>query len=99
MTVHELREQMMVVPYPELEPHVRRGAVILVDASLDLAETALLMAENQHLKVKTLLDQGLLTKASPADLDLWRQEKAFFEFIVIQPFVVGKRFLNLKKES
>ncbi len=95
MNLKELNEQILVVPFVELEPHLKRGAVIVIDESLDLAEVGLLMANDNKAAIVDLLNEHLMTKASSVDYEAWRREKRFFKFLVIQPFVVVQNYVAL----
>ncbi|HVJ64465.1 MAG TPA: DUF2288 family protein [Bdellovibrionota bacterium] len=94
-TAQELAEQILVVPFVEMEPHLKRDAVILVDASLDLAEVGAKVASDDKAAVAGWLGQNLLAKASHLDFEQWRQHKQFFKILIVQPFVLAQNFVNL----
>lgn len=96
-SLEELQAQVLMAPIPDLEPHIKRGALFVVLDDLNLAHTAQLMAENNSTAVKDYLAKGWLKKASESDLKKWKEEKAFFNFIIVQPFVVAKKFVQLKR--
>jgi hypothetical protein len=91
--LQEFREQILVAPYPDLEPHLRRGALILVDVGLDLAEIALQVSANNEAAIGGLIANGRLARPGPEALETWRTEKAFFQFLIVQPFVLAQRFV------
>ncbi|MEO5667365.1 MAG: DUF2288 family protein [Bdellovibrionota bacterium] len=88
--LEKLRGQILVAPYPDLEPHVKRGSFILVSTNLDLAEVALKIETNDTAYMSGLIESGLLVKSTEADLKDWRRDKRFFKFLIVQPFVVAQ---------
>jgi hypothetical protein len=90
--LEELRAQILIAPHPDLEPHLLRGALIMLADELDLAVTAAQIARNDQGAISILIEAGKLTRPDPKDLDVWRAEKAFFRFVIVQPFVLAQRF-------
>jgi hypothetical protein len=90
--LEELRGQILVAPYPDMEPHVRRGGFILIDTKLDLAEIALQMEANDEASMRALIESSLITKPDASILDEWRRDKRFFRFLIVQPWVVGQYY-------
>jgi hypothetical protein len=84
----ELRSQIATVPFVELEPHVVRQAVVVIDDGLDLVQVAMLFAKDSKDEVSRLLNEELIAKATLADSQRWRYEKRFFNMIIVQPFVL-----------
>lgn len=95
VTLTELESQVLVVPYIEMEPHLRRGAVILVDEDLSIAEVGLKLALDDKLAVARLLAKHKISKASTMELEIWRQHKQFFKILIVQPFVLAQNFAAL----
>lgn len=95
ITLQELESQILVIPYPEMEPHLKRGAVILIDEDLNLAEVGLMVASDDKAGITKLLAAGQLTKASSIEFEQWRQHKQFFKILIVQPFVLAQNFANL----
>lgn len=91
-SLEELRAQILVAPHTDMEPHVRRQAFLLLDARWDLAEVAQKMALNDQSFVAALVQSAELRKAAPEDLEIWRREKRFFRFLIVQPFVLAQNF-------
>ena len=84
----KLKSEILMVPYPDLEPHVERGSVVVVDESLDMLSVACSISQDDKAYVSSLILKKLLTKASPLDYQTWKREKRFFNSLIIQPFVV-----------
>lgn len=95
MTLADLREQILVTPFVELEPHLKRGAVVLIDETLDLAEVGLALVEDRKEWIAELIADLRITKASPVEVEKWRREKQFFKIVIVQPFVVAQYFAAL----
>ncbi len=95
ITLQELESQILVIPFVEMEPHIKRGAVILVDESLILAEVALRVALDEKEAISELLAEQKLSKASHLEFEQWRQHKQFFKILIVQPFVLAQNFANL----
>jgi len=88
--LEELRSQILIAPFTDMEAHVVRDAFVLISSRLDLAEVAFKMSENDQAYVGGLIESGLLAKSSMADIDVWRREKRFFKFLIVQPFVIAQ---------
>lgn len=99
MTPAELQEQIMVVPFVEMEPHLKRGAVIVVSEGLELVQVGQWLAEDNTVEIEKLIANGSLTKASPADFESWRRDKRFFQILIIQPFVLAQNFTALAPQG
>lgn len=95
MTLEELESQTLVAPYVDIEVHLKRGAVFLIDESLVLCEVGLAIAHDQRAQVEEWLNERLIVKASPLDLEQWRKQKQFFKILIVQPFVLAQYFSAL----
>jgi hypothetical protein len=91
----ELRSQISMVPFVELEPFVSKGVVVVVDQSLELAKVAVMFANDSKADVAKLLEDGRLAKANHIDLRQWRYEKRFFNVLIVQPFVLVQTAITL----
>ena len=66
-----------------------RGALITVDASLDLAEAGERIAADDTRQIEAWLGSGSLGKPTPADLARWESEPAKkFLILIVSPFVL-----------
>jgi hypothetical protein len=95
VSLKELESQVLVVPYIEMEPHLKRGAVILIDEDLSIAEVGLKLALDDKLAVARLLAEHKISKASTLEFEVWRQHKQFFKILIVQPFVLAQNFAAL----
>jgi hypothetical protein len=72
-----------------LKPHLERGGLILVDDSLDLADTALKVASDNTETIQHLVDEGKLGKPNVSQLRLWDSDThKRFAILVVSPYVL-----------
>jgi hypothetical protein len=87
-TREELRNEILTTPYVDLEPHVQRGSVIVLDKGMDLLQVALSVAQDDKAMISALILKKLLVKATLQDYEKWKREKQFFNVIILQPYVL-----------
>lgn len=86
---HELEEMVAPADWAWISPHANRGAVVVVDQSLDLAEVGVAIASDNVKQVDHWIAEALLTKPSPFQLEIWDQTaKKQFQSLIVQPFVL-----------
>lgn len=72
-----------------LKPHLDRGGLILVDDSLDLADTALKVASDNTESIQQLVDEGKLGKPNLSQLRQWDADMhKRFAILVVSPYVL-----------
>jgi hypothetical protein len=72
-----------------LRPHMERGAIITVAATIDLAEAGERIAADDARQIEEWLGSGALAKPTPAELARWENEPAKkFLILIISPFVL-----------
>jgi hypothetical protein len=98
-TLEELKQEILVTPFVDLEPHVARGSVVVVDESLDFLQVALSIAKDDKAFISALILKKMLVKATPTDYESWRRDKRFFKVIILQPFVVVQNSVALKPHN
>ena len=98
-SLEELEAQILISPVPDLEPHIKRGAFIVIHEELNLAHTAQLIAANDEATITDYIAKGWLYRASEKDIPTWKHDKSFFHFIIVQPFVIAKKFIDLKDKT
>ncbi|QQE64988.1 hypothetical protein GFS31_16730 [Leptolyngbya sp. BL0902] len=85
----ELTEMVGPAEWRWLSPHADRGAVVLVDARLDLAEVGVAIATDDVAAVNRWMAEALITKPSPHQLETWAQAVGKrFQSLIVQPFVL-----------
>ena len=84
-----LAASMGPIEFTDLRAHIARGAVIVVDASLDLLDVGEAVARDDKERVRAWIEAGLLGKPSLETIAAW--EKATgpaWTALVVQPFVL-----------
>ena len=99
MKAAELEKAILIAPFVDLEPHLRRGAVWLVYETLSLAEVGAALAQDQKAQVEAWLAQQVLRKANATDAQSWRRTKQFFRILIVQPFVLAQDYRALRPDS
>lgn len=85
----ELEQSMGPVQFSDLRAHLARGAVIVVDASLDLLTVGEALAKDDKERVARWIADGLVGKPSLEVLDRWsKMEGPAWTSLVVQPFVL-----------
>ncbi len=77
--------------WSDLQPHAKRDAIIVVDASLDMVEVGLALAQDNVTSVQHWIDEQLIQKPTPQQLHDWNcQPELQFHTLIVQPFVLIK---------
>lgn len=85
----ELLASMGPIELSDLRAHLTRGAVITVDASLDLLEVGEAVARDDKVRVGAWIEQGLVGKPSLETIERWsKTEGLTLTSLVVQPFVL-----------
>lgn len=85
----ELTEMVGPAEWRWLSPHAERGAVVLVDGNLDLADVGVAIATDDVATVNHWLAEALLAKPSPQQIQAWEQAIGQqFQSLIVQPFVL-----------
>lgn len=74
--------------WAELERHFARGAVVKVDATLDLVEVAACMARDDAEAIRVWMADGTLARATEADARTWGERRPLFWAVVAAPWVL-----------
>ncbi len=69
-----------------LDKNLERGAVILVDSTIDLVDAGMAIAEDQTQTVANWLNNRQLISLSMDDSGKYQEKK--FQFLIIQPYVL-----------
>lgn len=85
----ELADMVGPAEWRWLSPHADRGAVVLVDRNLDLAEVGVAIAMDDVATVNHWMAEALLAKPSPQQIEVWEQSVGKqFQSLIVQPFVL-----------
>ncbi|MHB8122486.1 MAG: DUF2288 domain-containing protein [Desulfuromonadaceae bacterium] len=72
-----------------LRAHLNRGGLILVDDSLDLADTALKVAADDIAIIQHLLEIGMIGKPSESKIRSWEENvNKKFSMLIVSPYVL-----------
>ncbi|MSN24796.1 MAG: DUF2288 family protein [Geobacter sp.] len=72
-----------------LKAHLERGGLILVDDSLDLADTALKVASDDIDVIQNLVESGMIGKPSESKIRAWDDNKMKkFAMLIVSPYVL-----------
>lgn len=83
------------IEFSDLRAHLARGAVIVVDRSLDLLEVGEAVARDDEERVAAWIDAGLIGKPSLETLERWSKlEGPGWVALVVQPFVLLREGLD-----
>jgi hypothetical protein len=72
-----------------LRPHLERGSLILVNDSLDLAEAALKVSQDDIAAIEEWVSAGKISKPSETQILHWNEEKQKkFAMLIVSPYVL-----------
>lgn len=75
--------------WSSLRAHLRRGGLILVDDSLDLADTAHKVAADDIEIIQQLVETGMIGKPSDSKIRSWEEDKTKkFAMLIVSPYVL-----------
>jgi len=87
----KLKSDIQATNAPELLPHHRRDALLMVRADVDILDAALAIAQDEAATVAALIDEGKLFKPSLAQLSDWCVDLELrFQFVILQPYVLAQ---------
>ena len=82
----------MRVSWSPLAPHAKRGGLILVDATLDLVDVAVAVAEDDTGSVQRWMQARQLARPTEEQKEKWKTEaEDRFTAIIVQPYVLARR--------
>jgi hypothetical protein len=88
-----MRESLLAsmgpIAFSDLRAHLARGAVIIVDPSLDLLDVGDAVARDDKARVADWIARGLLRKPSLETIAAWEKvEGLAWTTLVVQPYVL-----------
>ena len=84
-----LLASMGPIELSDLRPHLVRGAVIVVDGSLDLLDVGEAVARDDKARVSAWIAEGKLGKPSIEQIERWsKTDGPAWTVLVVQPFVL-----------
>jgi hypothetical protein len=92
----KIQSEILLAPISDLEPHIERGALLVLDAQIDLAQCAFDISTDNKSAIETLLSKQLLFRADSTQIADWKKAKRFFHFVIVAPFVLAQVFVDLE---
>ncbi len=84
-----LESEIGVVLSSDLQAHVQRGAVVVIDAELSLVDVAIAVAEDDVASVQSWIDSRRMKNPSQAQIDAWKNTPhGRFRSVIVQPYVL-----------
>lgn len=75
--------------WSSLRAHLQRGGLILVDDSLDLADTAHKVAADDIEIIQHLMENGMIGKPSESKIRSWEEDMhKKFAMLIVSPYVL-----------
>ena len=84
----QLNAETGKIEWAELERHFARGAVVKVNATLDLVEVATCMARDDAEAIRGWMADGMVARATEADARTWGERRPLFWAVVAAPWVL-----------
>ena len=83
-----LAEMMGPVQWALLKPHVKRDAVVVVNANLDLVDVGVAIATDNTQAVERWITEQLIMKPDAQQLTQWEAGNMRFQSLIVQPYVL-----------
>jgi hypothetical protein len=89
ITKEELATKVDTIDWFTLRAHLERGALIVVDAMLDLTEVASAVANDEVKTVERWISSGVIGKPTAQQVEQWDAEKRKnFLCLIVSPYVL-----------
>ena len=89
MSTNNFQDQLLKGFWHDLKDHLERGAIIVVDANLDLNDVAKAVALDQAKTVQSWIEKKLLVKPTLDQIHSWNSNPTKeFQFAIAQPYVL-----------
>ncbi len=91
----KLADEAGPVQWSDLKAHADRSAMLIVDASLNLVEVAVAVANDDTTKVQQWLRDASLQRPSDQQIERWSHtpQKPFVA-VIVQPFVLAQHVVG-----
>jgi len=88
-TPKKLVDEIEVVEWHWLRSHLERGALIVVDPALDLADAAARISADDTVQVGAWIAAGRLAKPTREQIAAWDEEPIrAFRMLIVQPYIL-----------
>ena len=93
--IENFQQNLAEVDWRDLRIHMQRDAIILVDAALDLIDTAVAVATDDKDRVDGWIAAGQLVKPTAEQVAAWEVtlDKPF-HMLIVQPFILAQMVGN-----
>ena len=86
--INRLNSETARIPWKELQTFFATGKTVKIDNTLDLIKTAQNFIDDNAIKIKTAMDQGLIEPVSDDQAQKWLAADTEVWAIVISPWVL-----------
>ena len=87
--VESFKRDLAEVSWRELKIHLKRDAIIIVAAELDLIDVGVAVADDEKASVETWIASNQLNKPTEKQLESWEQaSEKRFQMLIVQPFIL-----------
>jgi len=87
--VESFKRDLAEVSWRELKIHLKRDAIIVVAAELDLIDVAVAVANDDKSLVEVWIGENQLGKPTEEQLKSWEEESEYrFKMLIVQPFIL-----------
>ena len=87
--VESFKRDLAEVSWRELKIHLKRDAIIIVAAELDLVDVGVAVADDDKASVETWIAACQLNKPTEKQLESWEQAAdKRFQMLIVQPFIL-----------
>lgn len=96
----KLKTEIQASKAPELLPHHRRDALLIVSLGGDILDVAVAIAEDNAEIVSGFLADGRVYKPTLAQMSDWCVDLELrFQFVILQPYVLAQALENDSSEK
>lgn len=89
-TPEKLEKYTGEIAWSYLKAHYESGALLFVDAALELTEVGIALTEDQVEKVNAWKKAGDIVTPSQPHADHWEESNQHFKALVVSPFVLAQ---------
>lgn len=86
--LEKLKKYSGCVPWSYLAPHYKAGALLYVEACLDLERVGLALTEDNSAQIQAWLRSGDLVKPCDLHCQHWEASHTEFHSMIVRPFVL-----------
>lgn len=88
--LEKLKKYSGCVPWSYLAPHYKAGALLYVDACLELEHVGLALTEDNSAQIQAWMRSGYLVKPCDLHCQHWETSHTEFQAMIVRPFVLAQ---------